>query len=125
MGTTAVKKSSRPARASARGIAPMSARLRPAGAGRDSGQTASAPQPAGLVFRTGGGDLRHAWCGQPLEYHGRRARLELDFYCRRCLEHVTLPSCLLSSVPVVPGGVSRQAVSGAAGVGVGQPGLPG
>ena len=97
MGMSAVKTSRRPARVGADRMAEMASSSKPAGAGHDS---LPVPQPAGFVFRTRDGDLQHSWCGQPLEFHGRRARLELDFYCHRCLEHVTLPECLLPSVPI-------------------------
>ena len=97
MSMSAVKASRRPARAGAHRMAEVASGPKPAVAGHDPSH---APQP-GLVFRTRDGDLRHCWCGQPLEFHGRRGRLELDFYCRRCLEHVTLPECVLPSVPIV------------------------
>ncbi|MFI5325853.1 MAG: hypothetical protein ACHQ7H_06435, partial [Candidatus Rokuibacteriota bacterium] len=35
---------------------------------------------------------------QPLEFQGRRAQLELDFYCLRCMEHVALPQFALSRI---------------------------
>jgi hypothetical protein len=61
---------------------------------------APAPQPA-IVFRAAsGGMVCHVRCGQPLEFQGRRAGVELDFYCHRCIEHVTVPECLVPLIPV-------------------------
>jgi|RhiMetdeSRZDD1v2_1073273.scaffolds.fasta_scaffold447007_2 hypothetical protein len=58
---------------------------------------AEAP-PITTVFVTGG-QLHHSWCKQPLDYQGTRAGLELDFYCYRCVEHVSLPETVLSRIP--------------------------
>ena len=57
------------------------------------------PPPAN-AFYTPGGSLRHAWCGSPLALMGRRGGIEIDFYCGQCLEHVTLPECILPRLPV-------------------------
>lgn len=55
-----------------------------------------------LVYRTtAGGAVCHARCGQPLGFQGRRGELELDFYCHRCMEHVTVPECVVPLIPVV------------------------
>jgi len=56
--------------------------------------------PIVTVFRTPDGEVRHGRCHQTLEYHGRRAELELDFYCLRCTEHVTLPELVFPRIPV-------------------------
>ena len=56
--------------------------------------------PIVTVFATPDGQIHHSWCHQPLEYHGRRAALEVDLYCLRCLEHVTLPESVLGRIPV-------------------------
>ncbi len=56
--------------------------------------------PIVTVFRSPDGSLVHAWCGQPLEFQGRRAGLELDFFCHRCVEHVPLPECVMSRIPL-------------------------
>src|SRR5262249_17610983 len=56
--------------------------------------------PLVMVFRARDGRIGHARCGWPLQYHGRRAGLELDFYCQGCVEHVTLPECVLSRIPL-------------------------
>ena len=62
------------------------------------GATASSPT---IVFRTPSGMVVHARCRSPLEFQGRRrAEFELDFYCRRCVEHVPLPECVLSRIPL-------------------------
>lgn len=68
------------------------------------------PEPAGptppivTVYRRPSGAIFHAWCGQPLQYHGRRAEQELDFYCFRCLEHVSLPEAIVYRIPMAPEG---------------------
>jgi hypothetical protein len=56
--------------------------------------------PLRLVFRTSEGRIGHTRCGQPLDFHGCRAGIELDFYCAACVEHVTLPECVLSRIPL-------------------------
>src|SRR2546428_7338538 len=44
--------------------------------------------------------LHHTRCGQPMAFLRRRQGLELDFHCRVCHEHVSLPEYALSRVPV-------------------------
>lgn len=61
-----------------------------------------AAPPVVTVFRTPDGRIFHAWCRQPLEFQGRRAGLELDFYCLHCVEHVPLPECVVSRIPLGP-----------------------
>jgi hypothetical protein len=61
---------------------------------------ASLDAPIVTVFQTPDGQFHHGWCHQPLEFHGRRAALEVDFYCLRCVEHVTLPESVLPRIPV-------------------------
>jgi hypothetical protein len=61
---------------------------------------ASLDAPIVTVYRAPDGLFHHAWCHQPLEYHGRRARLEVDFFCLRCVEHVALPETVLPRIPV-------------------------
>ena len=56
--------------------------------------------PIVTVFRTPDGHVRHGRCHQTLEFHGRRAQIELDFYCLRCTEHVTLPELVFPRIPV-------------------------
>ena len=61
----------------------------------------SASGPTGrivTVYRGRSDDLRHARCRQALEFRRRRG-LEVDFYCRTCCEHVSLPEHVLSRVP--------------------------
>jgi len=70
------------------------------GGHRDAVTEASLDAPIVTVFRTPGGQVHHTRCHQPLEYHGRRAQLELDFYCLRCIEHVTLPEMVFPRIPV-------------------------
>lgn len=57
-----------------------------------------AKSPLATVYASHDGELYHAVCKQPLEYQGRRAQLEFDFYCLRCMEHVALPQYALSRV---------------------------
>jgi hypothetical protein len=64
------------------------------------GHASPTAPPMVMVFWTRDGRISHARCGQPLEFQGRRAGLELDFYCQRCVEHVTLPECILSRIPL-------------------------
>ena len=61
---------------------------------------ASLDAPIVTVYQAPDGLFHHAWCHQPLEYHGRRARLEVDFFCLRCVEHVALPESVLPRIPV-------------------------
>lgn len=58
-----------------------------------------AEPPLVMVFRSRDGRISHARCGHSLEFQGHRARIELDFYCRHCLEHVTVPDCVLPLIP--------------------------
>jgi len=57
-----------------------------------------AKSPLATVYASHDGELYHAVCKQPLEFQGRRAQLEFDFYCLRCMEHVALPQFALSRV---------------------------
>ena len=60
--------------------------------------TPAEPVP-GTAFRTRDGNIGHARCGWMLAFQGRRAGIELDFYCPCCVEHVTLPDCILPRIP--------------------------
>jgi hypothetical protein len=51
------------------------------------------------VFMEPSGTICHSRCQQPLEYQGTRGRLEVDFYCLRCVEHVSLPLHVLPRIP--------------------------
>jgi hypothetical protein len=57
-----------------------------------------AKSPLATVYASADGELYHAVCKTPLEFQGRRAQLEFDFYCLRCMEHVALPQFALSRV---------------------------
>ena len=57
-----------------------------------------AKSPLATVYASADGELYHGPCKQPLEFQGRRAQLEFDFYCLRCMEHVALPQFALSRV---------------------------
>ena len=59
--------------------------------------------PVSTVFRTIDGEMRHARCGHPIEFVGTRGGLEIDFYCRACLQHVTLSASALNRLVVAPG----------------------
>jgi hypothetical protein len=62
----------------------------------------SAP-PVVAVVRRPDDTLCHARCGQPLAFQGVRALLEADFYCYRCLTHVSMPLAALDALPVTAG----------------------
>jgi hypothetical protein len=52
------------------------------------------------------GTVSHARCGQPLEFHGTRGSVAVDFFCLDCQEHVSLPLRRLLSLEMgahVPG----------------------
>lgn len=53
------------------------------------------------VFMEPSGTICHSRCRQPLDYQGTRGRLEVDFFCLRCVEHVSLPLHVLSRIPKV------------------------
>jgi hypothetical protein len=55
-----------------------------------------------IVYMQPDGTICHSRCRQALEYHGIRGGLEADFYCLRCLEHVTLPLNVLPRIPMGP-----------------------
>jgi hypothetical protein len=57
-----------------------------------------AKSPLATVYASHDGELYHSVCKQPLEFQGRRAQLEFDFYCLRCMEHVALPQFALSRI---------------------------
>ena len=65
-------------------------------------QSSSEP-PLAVVFRCPDGHICHARCGRSLQLQGCRGGLELDFYCPRCLEHVTMPECILPRIPRTAG----------------------
>jgi hypothetical protein len=44
------------------------------------------------------GTVWHSRCDQPLEYHGTRGGLMVDFFCSGCQEHVSLPLRWLPSL---------------------------
>jgi hypothetical protein len=56
--------------------------------------------PIVSVFMQPSGAICHTWCRQPLAYQGTRARLEADFYCLHCIEHVSLPLHVLPRIPI-------------------------
>ena len=57
-----------------------------------------AKSPLATVYASQTASSYHAVCKHPLEFQGRRAQLELDFYCLRCMEHVALPQFALSRI---------------------------
>jgi hypothetical protein len=67
----------------------------------EDGNPRENPPIVTVYFHTDG-ELHHGWCGHPLEFHGTRAELEMDFFCIRCVEHVTLPNAILPRIPVGP-----------------------
>jgi hypothetical protein len=50
------------------------------------------------AFMGSDGTISHARCGQPLEYHGTRGSVAVDFVCVECREHVSLPLHRLPSL---------------------------
>ena len=52
------------------------------------------------VYRDGAGALHHTRCHHRLEFRRRRG-LEIDFYCLKCCEHVSLPEHVLGRVPAL------------------------
>jgi hypothetical protein len=57
--------------------------------------TRSAMPPVSTVYRAPDGSLHHARCARRMDFQGRRAGLELDFYCLQCCEHITLTPYVL------------------------------
>ena len=57
-----------------------------------------AKSPLATVYASPDGELYHSVCKTMLEFQGRRAQLEFDFYCLRCMEHVALPQFALSRI---------------------------
>ncbi|HUG38241.1 MAG TPA: hypothetical protein VML54_14885 [Candidatus Limnocylindrales bacterium] len=77
------------------------------------------------VYMGSDGAICHAPCWQPLQYHGVRGGLAVDFYCPGCVEHVTLPLSSLPSIPMSAGRpAARRIGSGAAGLGLVTHGTP-
>ena len=50
------------------------------------------------AFMGSDGTVWHSRCAQPLEYHGTRGGLMVDFFCPDCQEHVSLPLRRLPSL---------------------------
>ena len=58
--------------------------------------------PVSTVFRGQDWDIFHSRCRQKIQFQGTRGgRLEADFYCLTCQEHVTLPAYMLDRIPYV------------------------
>ena len=55
--------------------------------------------PVATVYRAPDGSLHHSHCGTRMDFQGRRAGLELDFYCLNCCEHITLTPYVLMRLP--------------------------
>jgi hypothetical protein len=55
----------------------------------------NAMPPVATVYRAADGSLHHARCASRMDFQGRRAGLELDFYCLQCCEHITLTPYVL------------------------------
>ncbi len=64
------------------------------------------------VFRRSDDTVCHTRCGQPLTLQGVRALLEADFYCYRCLTHVTIPLAVLDALPPAPDGARDAVLAG-------------
>jgi hypothetical protein len=50
------------------------------------------------AFMGSDGTVWHSRCDQPLEYHGTRGGLMVDFFCPDCQAHVSLPLRRLPSL---------------------------
>jgi hypothetical protein len=78
--------------------------------------TGSLKQEA-AAFMGSDGTISHARCGQPLEFHGTRGSIAVDFFCLDCQEHVSLPLRRLPSLEMgvhAPGSwAPRFAIAGA------------
>jgi hypothetical protein len=59
-------------------------------------------EPPVVTVYKGETGIHHARCGQRIEFRGSRMGLELEFYCRVCHEHVTLPDHVLARIPPGP-----------------------
>ncbi|MEX2147691.1 MAG: hypothetical protein WED01_11835 [Candidatus Rokuibacteriota bacterium] len=53
--------------------------------------TRSMPVPRVTTAFLSEGRIHHARCRGAIDFRGSRGGIELDFYCRTCREHVTLP----------------------------------
>jgi hypothetical protein len=62
------------------------------------------PRIATVYRGAASGEFRHARCDHELTFVGVRGGIEIDFYCLKCREHVTLTEFALSRVPVGQGG---------------------
>jgi hypothetical protein len=59
-------------------------------------------EPPVVTVYIGEAGIHHARCGQRIEFRGSRMGLELEFYCRVCHEHITLPDHVLPRIPSAP-----------------------
>ena len=58
--------------------------------------------PVSTVFRGQDWAIFHSRCRRRIQFQGARGgRLEADFYCLTCQEHVTLPTYMLDRIPYV------------------------
>ena len=53
------------------------------------------------VFMGSDGAICHTTCWRPLEYHGVRGGLEVDFYCPGCVAHLSLPMRRVPGIPLL------------------------
>jgi hypothetical protein len=68
----------------------------------DPAMSSSVSAEVVTVYMALDGGLHHSRCSHRLSLHGQRAgqELELDFYCLRCAERVTIAFRALSRIPV-------------------------
>jgi hypothetical protein len=52
--------------------------------------------PRVVTVYAGETGIHHTRCSQRIEFRGSRGGLELEFYCRTCHEHVTLPDHVMA-----------------------------
>jgi hypothetical protein len=61
-------------------------------------ETSTGNLDVAAAFMGSDGTVWHSRCAQPLEYHGTRGGLVVDFFCPDCQEHVSLPLRRLPSL---------------------------
>jgi hypothetical protein len=62
----------------------------------------SMPVPRVTTVFQSEGRIHHTRCRGAIDFRGSRGGVELDFYCRTCREHITLPEHAVARVPADP-----------------------
>jgi len=71
--------------------------------------TRSMPVPRVTTAFLSEGRIHHSRCRGAIDFRGSRGGIELDFYCRTCREHVTLPEHAVARLrpePAMAGGLT-------------------